>query len=122
MGLLLFLIVLAAIGGIWYGCSSLQYKLSRKHTTHIGWKTFGNILLLIVSPIAVVAFSLFLMTQLSLVSDQSGQGIGWLYVIYFMLQIIVIPAKVIYLTVFHFVVKKKRGKLVIDDHYKRLFS
>jgi hypothetical protein len=120
MGLLLFLVVLAAIGGIWYGCSALQYKLSRKPASNVGWKTFGNILLLVMGPIAVAAFSLFLITQFDLISDQSGQGFGWLYVIYFMMQIIVVPVKVIYLTVFHFVVKKKGEKMMNDDHIKNI--
>jgi hypothetical protein len=118
MGLVLFVLVIAAIGGIWYGCSVFQYKLSSQPTSYVGWKIFGNILLLVLGPLAVVALSLFLMTQFDIVSDQTGQGLGWFYVIYFMLQFFVIPAKVIYLPIFYFIVKKKRGKLIKDDSFK----
>lgn len=117
MGLVLFVLVIAAIGGIWFGYSVFQYKLSSQPTPYVWWKIFGNILLLVLGPIAVVALSLFLMTQFDIVSDQTGQGIGWFYVIYFMLQIFVIPAKIIYLPVFHFIVKKRREKLIKDDSF-----
>ncbi|MBT2684708.1 hypothetical protein [Bacillus sp. ISL-37] len=112
MGHVLFAFVLAAIGGIWYGCSMLQLRISNPSTSHAGWKTFGNIVLLVLGPIAVVAFSLFLITQFDLILDRSEEGFGWVYVIYFMLQIIVIPAKALYLPILHVLARKRKQKLM----------
>jgi hypothetical protein len=109
MEYILFLITLAMIGGIWYVCLVLQLRISKSSTEKAGWKTFGNLLLLILGPLAVMALSLFVLTQFDVISDQTGQGIGWLYVIYFMLQIIVIPAKAIFLPIMHVVTRKKEN-------------
>lgn len=110
MGYLLFLLALAMIGGIWYGCLTLQIRISKYSTEKAGWKTFGNFLLLTFGPIAAVALSLFLSTQLINESDYTGQGVGWLYVIFFMLQVISIPAKAILLPIMHVVIRKKESK------------
>jgi uncharacterized membrane protein YuzA (DUF378 family) len=118
MGFVLFTFVLIGIAGIWYGCSMLQLRISDPSTSYSGWKTFGNIVLLVIGPIAVVAFSIFLITQFDLISDQSGEGFGWLYVIYFMLQIVVIPAKAIYLPILHVVTKKRKQKMMNANNKK----
>jgi hypothetical protein len=110
MGYLLFLLALAMIGGIWYGCLILQVRISKYSIEKAGWKTFGNFLLLTLGPIAAVAFSLFLSTQVTNESEYTGQGVGWLYVIFFMFQIISIPAKAILLPIMHVVIRKKELK------------
>jgi hypothetical protein len=110
MEYLLFLIALAMIGGIWYVCLILQIRISRYSTEKAGWKTFGNFLLLTFGPIATVALSLFLSMQVTNESEYTGQGVGWLYVIFFMFQIISIPAKAILLPVMHVVIRKKEMK------------
>lgn len=110
MEYLLFLIALAMIGGIWYVCLILQIKISRYSTEKAGWKTFGNFLLLTFGPIAAVALSLFLSMQVTNESEYTGQGVGWLYVIFFMFQIISIPAKAILLPVMLVVIRKKEMK------------
>lgn len=110
MEYLLFLIALAMIGGIWYVCLILQIRISRYSTEKAGWKTFGNFLLLTFGPIAAVALSLFLSMQVTNESEYTGQGVGWQYVIFFMFQIISIPAKAILLPVMHVVIRKKEMK------------
>lgn len=110
MEYLLFLLALAMIGGIWYGCLILQIRISKYSTEKAGWKTFGNFLLLTCGPIAAVALSLFLNMPITNESEYTGQGIGWLYVIFFMLQIISIPAKAILLSIMHVVIRKKELK------------
>jgi hypothetical protein len=110
MEYLLFLLALAMIGGIWYGCLILQIRISRYSTEKAGWKTFGNFLLLTFGPIAAVGLSLFLSMQVIDESEYTGQGVGWLYVIFFMLQIISIPAKAILLPIMHVVIRKKELK------------
>jgi hypothetical protein len=107
---LLFLFALAMIGGIWYGCLILQIRISKYSTGKAGWKTFGNFLLLTLGPIAAVALSLFLSMQVTNESDYTGQGVGWLYVIFFMFQIISIPAKAILLPIMHVMIRKKASK------------
>lgn len=105
----LFLMALWMIGGIWYGCLVLQIRISKYATEKAGWKTFGNFLLLTFGPIGAVALSLFLSMQVSNDSEYTGQGVGWFYVIFFMFQIISIPAKAILLPVMHVVIRKKEN-------------
>lgn len=109
MEYLLFLLALAMIGAIWYSCLILQLRISKYSTGKAGWKTFGNFLLLTLGPIAAVALSLFLSMQITNESEYTGQGVGWLYVIFFMLQIISIPAKAILLPIMHVVTRKKES-------------
>lgn len=110
MEYLLVLLALVMIGAIWYGCLILQIRISKYCTEKAGWKTFGNFLLLTLGPIAAMALSLFLGMQITNESDHTGQGVGWLYVIFFMFQIISIPAKAILLPIMHVVIRKKEIK------------
>jgi hypothetical protein len=110
MGYLIFLFALAMKGGIWYGCLILQIRISKYSTEKAGWKTFGNFLLLTFGPIAAMALSLFLSMQVTNESEYTRKGVGWLYVIFFMFQIIGIPAKAILLPVMHVVIRKKEMK------------
>ncbi|MEH7444244.1 hypothetical protein V7201_18175 [Bacillus sp. JJ1122] len=107
MGYLFFLLAMAMIAGIWFGCLVLQIRISKYSTEKAGWKTFGNFLLLTLGPIAVVALSLFLSIQFNKEDEYTGQGVGWFYVMFFMFQFIGIPAKAILLPVMHAVIRKK---------------
>lgn len=114
MGLLLFLFVITMFVVIWIGCSILQYRISRYSTEKVGWKSVGNFFLLVLAPIAVVALSIFLNIQFNLVSEQAGQGYGWAYVMYFMLQFVVVPLKAFLLLIIHFVTRRKRNKVSFE--------
>lgn len=107
MGYVFFLLAMAMIAGIWYGCLVLQIRISKYTTEKAGWKIFGNFLLLTLGPIAVVALSLFLSIQFNKEDEYTGQGVGWFYVMFFMFQFIGIPAKAILLPVMHTVIRKK---------------
>lgn len=114
MGLILFLFVIIMFAAIWIGCSVLQYRISRYSTEKAAWKSIGNLFVLMLAPIAAVALSIFLNIKLHLVSDQAGEGYGWAYVLYFMLQFVVVPLKAILLLIIHFVTRRKRNKISFE--------